>query len=206
MHTVSSLSFFILVSVVISLTSAPEPRIEAEVTVSVPVPEPVIVILELLRLTTSPAAAEPPEPAAITVRTKSVLSTAPKVSFEPAVNVTEPEAVDVSVNERLTVTCESDSPPLLSVLSVLIAFFCSLRRRTFLFWSLRFALLRVAATEVIPLDNAELIVSVLSSVIASITLSSRAPDAPDGKATISPTFNSPVKSVWKPLIVVPEPE
>ena len=63
----------------------------------------------------------------------------------------------------------------------------------------------VAETEVIPLLRVAEIEIVVEFVTAVTFLSSKAPAEPEGKATISPTRSSLVKSVWKPLITVPEP-
>ena len=115
-----------------------------------------------------------------------------------------PDAFDCAKNVLRIVTCVSDTPPLASVLRVRIEFFCSFLRRMFLFWSVSCALILVAETEVTALLNAEATLIVVEFVTAVTLLSSNAPAAPVGSETISPTLSSFVKSVWKPLTVVPE--
>ena len=127
------------------------------------------------------------------------------VSLDPAENVTSPDAFEVPAKERLIIIEVSDTPELFSVSRVLMPFFCNLRRRIFLFWSVIVTRFRVAPTEVMPLLRVADIDIVFAFVTAVTFLSSNAPAAPEGNATIYPTRSSFVKSVWKPLIVVPEP-
>ena len=120
------------------------------------------------------------------------------VSFAPAANESSPEELDCPTKDLRITTEESDTPLFSSFFSVLIVFFCSLRRSTFLFWSRRDALLLTKDTE-----DTSLVTSALKSkvcpLIESTLLSSNAPFEPEGIEIISPTSSSVPKSVWKPL-------
>lgn len=79
------------------------------------------------------------------------------------------------MNERLIVICVSDTPRFASVFSVLIVFFCNLRRRIFFCWSESWLSLLVAATEVTALLRELSIVIVVEFVTAVTLLNSIAP-------------------------------
>ena len=128
------------------------------------------------------------------------MSTAPKVSLDPAWNDIAP-AVDVSAKDLLKVSDVLELPPAFSVRRVLIPFFCNLRRRIFFCWSTSCALLRVAVTDVTAFVGVPLRVNAVAvgAGEAATVNSSNAPAAPEGIATTSPTLSSFKKSVWKPL-------
>ena len=99
-----------------TLTFAPEPKTSALVIVTVCVPVPDILPLAE---TKSPAAPVP-VPAVMIDVVKSFSANETKVSPVAALNVTTPDAFDVTTNCLLELNEESLAPALVSVLSVLM--------------------------------------------------------------------------------------
>ena len=131
---------------------------------------------------------------------KSLFDFALNVSFESAVIINAPPAVEFTTNCLRKVTDVTDVLALLSVFSVLILFFLSFLRRRFLFWSCSATRFLVAGTVVVAAPGATETSRVSSSVIDATILSPTL-----GILITSPTRSSETNLVPKPETTVPEP-